>query len=67
MGYGLISPVFQTGGTVQEYVCDSASDVVAIDIGYVAIGSIALCISNGAVYVLNSAKKWQKFGSTETL
>lgn len=57
MGYKLIS----TNGTIQynvnEYIIDTPEDLNFLPINCV-MGSSALCLSNGSVYIKNSEGKW---------
>ena len=57
MGYKLISTNGDIQYNVNEYVIDEPKDLESLSSNCV-MGSTALCLSNGSVYVKNSKGKW---------
>jgi len=57
MGYRLISTNGDIQYNVNEYVVDEPEDLNSLPKGCV-MGSSALCLSNGSVYIKNSKGKW---------
>ena len=48
---------------VEEYIIDSEDDLPLLPTEDIGWGSMALCISNGLVYVLNSSYEWVELGN----
>lgn len=59
MGMNTLSQSGHTTYGIKEFVVDSESDVENLPTD-VPMGSAALVIETGAVYVLNSKKSWKK-------
>lgn len=59
MGFKMISTNGQTQYNVDEYVIDSPDDLEKLP-KRSAMGSAALCLSDGAVYMKNSAGEWKE-------
>lgn len=54
---GIISQNGDTQYNVMEYVVDTANDIWDLPTD-IAMGSSALVLENGSLYMLNSAKQW---------
>lgn len=48
-----------------EYIVTESSDLASLN--ECVVGSSALCIDEGALYIKIDAQTWQKFGSSETV
>ena len=59
MAYKLTSTNGQVQYEVNEYVIDSPEDLQSLP-SRCAMGSAALCLSNGAVYMKNSNGEWKE-------
>ena len=59
MGFKMISTNGQTQYNVDEYVIDSPDDLEKLP-KRSAMGSAALCLSDGTVYMKNSTGEWKE-------
>ena len=47
---------------VGGFLCDSASDVSNLPTK-TGVGSVALCVDDGKIYILNGSREWVEFGA----
>ena len=53
--------------TTNEFICDTAADLAAIDPKYINLGSVAIVLQGSSgleVYMANSKKEWINLGSS---
>lgn len=62
MAYTRIKQQDHNNTQYTEFVVDNESEIVTVptDPSECSVGSVALCIDSGEVYMLNSQRKWVK-------
>ena len=65
MNNGILSQSGHTSYGVKEFVVDTADDIEKLPID-VPMGSAALVIENGAVWMINSKHEWKEIMSSST-